>query len=258
MSAARLRIAMGQMLVAPGVPALNLARAEAMIADAAASGATAIVLPETLDLGWTFGAAGGMAEPLPGPHATRLCDTARRYGLVVAAGLTERDGAAIFNSAVLIDADGRIAAIHRKIAELDFARAIYATGSNLGVADTAIGRVGLSICADLWTPVLGLAQGAMGAGILLSPCAWAVPPGFDNETTPYGGEWLASYRAIAEAYAIPVVGVSNVGPVSSGAWSGHSCIGASIAIDSDLSVAGRGPFGANAESLVIAEVTMPG
>ena len=115
-----------------------------------------------------------LAEAIPGKRSMALCAAARQHGLVVAAGLTERDGDAVFNAALLIDADGRITLHHRKIAELDFARAVYATGTTLGVADTAIGRVGLAICADYWAPALGLAQGAMGADILLSPSAWAV------------------------------------------------------------------------------------
>ena len=250
----RLRVAMGQMLVEPGAPQRNLPRALAMIAAAAEKGAQAIVLPETLDLGWAADAAHGMAEPLSGPRSALLCQAARRHGMVVAAGLTERAGGKVYNSAVLIDAGGSIAATHRKIAELDFARKVYAAGSALHVADTAIGKVGLAICADLWTPTLGLAQGAMGAQILLSPAAWAVPPGFDNARTPYGGEWLASYRAIADAYAIPVVGVSNVGPVTSGDWAGYHCIGASLAVNGDGTIAARGPFGN--EALVIAELTV--
>jgi predicted amidohydrolase len=246
---------MGQMLVEPNALESNLIRAESMIADAAARGASAIVLPETLDLGWTDSAAFTMAQPLPGASSALLSAAAARHGIVVAAGLTERAGDRVYNSAVLIDADGEIALIHRKIAELDFAREIYSTGRSCGVADTAIGRVGLAICADLWSPELGLAQGAMGAAILLSPCAWAVPPEFDNAATPYGKEWIASYSAIAEAHAIPVVGASNVGPLSSGAWAGYSCIGASLAVDSDGTIAARGAFGPGAEQLVIAELT---
>ena len=253
-----LTVAMGQMLVEPGRPERNLARAETMIASAAAQGASAIVLPETLDLGWTSHSARDLAQDLPGAYGNTLCAAARRHGLVVAAGLTERDGDRLYNSALLIDADGRIAARHRKIAELDFARAIYATGTTLGVADTMIGRIGLAICADYWTPTLGLAQGAMGAQILLSPAAWAVPPGFDPVQTPYGGEWIASYRTIAAAFRIPVIGVSNVGPVTSGDWAGHSCIGASIAVDADGSVAARGPFGQTAEALILAQVRIGG
>ena len=247
-----LRVALGQMLVIPGAAEANLARAEAMIGEAAQQGAQVILLPEALDLGWTAATAQTMAEPLPGPRAARLSAAARAHGMVVAAGLTERDGTRIYNSAVLIDADGCIVGTHRKIAELDFAREIYATGSTLGVAQTAIGRVGLAICADLWSPTLGQALGAMGAQLILSPTAWAVPPGFDNSDTPYGSEWVASYRAICSSYGIPVVAVSNVGPVTHGAWAGHSCIGASIAIAGDASIAARGPFGAEADSLIIA------
>lgn len=245
---------MGQMLVEPGKDDANLWRAEQMISDAAKAGAAAIVLPETLDLGWTASAAQDLAEPIDGSHCTRLRAAARRSGIVIVAGLTERAGDLIFNSAVLIDADGSLVAVHRKIAELDFAREAYVTGQIPTVADSSIGIVGLAVCADLWTPRIGLELAAMGASILLSPCAWAVPPGFDNTKTPYGLPWIESYRTIAQTYGVPVVGVSNVGPVTSGAWAGYACIGASIAMASDGSVVARGPFGSTASDLIIADL----
>jgi predicted amidohydrolase len=248
------RIAMAQMLVEPGEPGRNLARALAMIADAAARGAQAIVLPETCDAGWTAAAAANQAEPVPGARSAALCAAARAHGIVVAAGLTERSGAAVHNSAVLIDADGTMVATHRKIAELDFARAIYVPGEHLRVAQTAIGCVGLAICADYWRPELGVAQVAMGADVLLSPSAWAVPPGFDNQATPYGAQWIESYRAMIAAGASAVIGVSNVGPVVDGAWAGHACIGASIAMGRGGRIAARGPFGVDAEALVMVDL----
>jgi len=250
------RLAMGQMLVEAGVPEANLARAEAMIAEAAAQGAQVIVLPETLDLGWTAAEAAMLAETIPGERCARLARAAEHHQIMVAAGLTERAGDLVYNSAVLFDRDGRVAATHRKIAELDFARQSYATGTSLGVADTSLGRVGLAICADYWTPTLGLAQAAMGSQILLSPSAWAVPQDFDNARTPYGDEWMASYRTIIDAHDIPIVGVSNVGHITSGGWAGHACIGASIAMGRNGIVAARGPFGARAEALVIVDLEL--
>lgn len=250
------RLAMGQMLVEAGAPEANLARAETMIANAAAQGAQVIVLPETLDLGWTAAEAAIYAEPFPGERSARLARAAEHHQIMVAAGLTERAGDLVYNSAVLIDRDGRVVATHRKIAELDFARQSYATGTSLGVADTSLGRIGLAICADYWTPTLGLAQAAMGAQILLSPSAWAVPHDYDNARTPYGDEWIESYRTIAGAFCIPVIGVSNVGHIRSGAWSGHPCIGASIAMARDGQIAARGPFGASAEALVIVDLKL--
>lgn len=250
----RLKVAMGQMLVEPGKHDANLWRAEQMISDAAKAGAAAIVLPETLDLGWTASAAQDLAQPINGSHCFRLRAAARRSGIVVVGGLTERAGDLIFNSAVLIDADGSLVAVHRKIAELDFAREVYAPGQSPTVAGCSIGRVGLAVCADLWTSRIGLELGAIGASILLSPCAWAVPPGFDNTKTPYGSSWIESYRTIAQAYSVPVVGVSNVGPLTSGGWSGYACIGASVAMGGDGRIVARGPFGPTASDLVFADL----
>jgi len=66
----------------------------------------------------------------------------------VCAGLTERDGPSIFNAAVLIDPAGAVILKHRKLNELDVGHASYDQGDRLGVARTALGTLGLMICAD--------------------------------------------------------------------------------------------------------------
>ena len=246
------KVGMGQLLVVPGEVEANLARAAAMIAEASAAGCDVVVLPETLDVGWTHPRAPQLARPVPGPATDVLCAAAARHGIVVAAGVTERAGDAVFNAAVLITGTGEIALHHRKINELDFAREVYATGSSLAVADTALGRVGIDVCADnsASSVALGHALGLMGARILLSPSAWAVPPDHDNVRDPYGAEWVAPYQELAVRHGMPVVGVSNVGPVVGGAWDGWRCIGASLAIDREGRVAAQAPYGVGAAGLV--------
>ncbi|MCB1126997.1 MAG: hypothetical protein KDM81_10905, partial [Verrucomicrobiae bacterium] len=99
------RLAMVQMRVDGGEPEVNLSRAEARLAEAKAKGADIAVLPETLDLGWTHPSALSGADAIPdGAACQRLRNAARRHGLLVAAGLTERSGDRVFNSAVLVDA----------------------------------------------------------------------------------------------------------------------------------------------------------
>ena len=251
-----LRVGMAQILVTPGAVDENLGRAVAAIEAAGREGCDVVVLPECLDLGWTFPAARDLARPVPGPTSHRLGQAAASAGLMVVAGLTERDGDRIFNSAVLIGADGALLATHRKINELDFARELYSAGTSLQVARTPLGVIGVNICADNAYPALALgrALAAMGAQILLSPCAWAVPPGFDNSVRAYGDEWVTAYGALARETGMPVVGVSNVGPVVGGEWDGWACIGASLAVGSDGEVIRQAPFGEAAESLVVVEV----
>ncbi|MFC8191030.1 carbon-nitrogen hydrolase family protein [Cellulomonas sp. NPDC057328] len=252
------RVGMAQLLVVPGRPEENLDRARAAIGAAASAGCDVVVLPECLDLGWTHASAAALAEPIPGPRVDALAAAAREHGVLVAAGLTERAGAHVHNSAVLISASGELLLRHRKIHELDFARALYTTGGSLAVADTPIGRVGLDICADnsAATTGLGHALGLMGAEILLSPSAWAVPPEHDNTSDPYGAEWEAPYRELATAHDMPVVGVSNVGPVVGGEWDGWRCIGASLAVGRDGRTLRQGPYGEDAAALLVLDVEL--
>ncbi len=258
MSERTLRVGMAQMLVEGGQPEANLRRAAATIREAAARGASIVVLPECLDLGWTHPSARRLAQPVPGPHSDRLVDAAIDGGVFVAAGLVERDGGRLYNAAVLISPDGQILLKHRKINELSIAFDLYETGSSLAVAETPLGRIGLDICADNFSNslALGHALGRMGARLLVSPSAWAVPADHDNLKDPYGGLWLASYAELARLYEMPVIGVSNVGPMDAGVWAGMKCIGASIAVGHDGRLVRQLPYGEAAETLEVVEVTL--
>ncbi len=79
-----------------------------------------------MDLGWTNPSARALAEPIPtGGPCARLRAAALRHRIYVCAGLTERDGERVFNSAVLIDRDGVVRSVHRKLNELDIGQALY-------------------------------------------------------------------------------------------------------------------------------------
>ena len=253
-----LRIGMAQMLVVPGALDENLSRAVAMIHAAAREKCAIVVLPECLDLGWTSATAGELAQPVPGLVSDRLCKAAASTGIIVVAGLTERDGDRLFNAAIIVGADGTILAKHRKVNEMDFARKVYDAGTSLHVVATAHGVIGLDVCADnaFSSLALGRALAAMGAEILLSPCAWAVPPGFDNTARPYGDEWVTAYGALARETGMPVIGVSNVGPIVGGDWDGWRCIGASLAMGSDGEVVVQAPFSDHEEALVTVDIAL--
>src|SRR5947209_5658737 len=109
----KVKIGMGQMLVLGGEPEKNLARAAGMIRRAGAEGCAAVVLPECLDLGWTDPSVRELAQPIPGKNSDLLCQAAREAGILVAAGLTEREGDKFYNSAVLISSEGRLLKKHR-------------------------------------------------------------------------------------------------------------------------------------------------
>jgi predicted amidohydrolase len=247
------RVAMAQMLVEGGEPGVNMARAVARIADAAEMGCDVVVLPECLDLGWTHPSAKEFAEPIPGPRTEQLAEAARRGRVHVVAGLTEQAGDGARNTSVLLAPSGELLLQHSKINLLDIARDVYAPGTSLAVAETSFGVVGIPICADNFGGCLHYSRAliGMGAEIILSPCAWAVPPGFDDEATPYGGLWLDSYGTLARESGVPVIGVSNVGRMTGGPWDGHDCIGRSLAVGRDGEVAAHLPFGVDADCVSV-------
>jgi predicted amidohydrolase len=249
------RVGLGQILVEHGRPDENLARAVDMIGEAAEAGCRLVILPECLDLGWTAAVAPALAEAIPGARSAQLAGAARRCGIHVVAGLTERAGDRVFNSAVLIGPAGELLWKHRKINELDIAPD-YATGDCLGVVRTPIGTIGLAICADNFPDslVFGHALCRMGAQLIASPCAWAVNADHDNDGEPYGDLWEGAYGTLARLYDVTIIGVSNVGPIASGPWQGRKCIGASLAMGPGGRVLARGPYGIAA--LVTTEVTL--
>jgi predicted amidohydrolase len=194
---------------------------------------------------------------IPGGTA---CDTFRqaaaRHGLYVCAGLVERCGERLFNAGLLIDPRGEILLHHRKLHELDFARKLYDTGNRLGVAETPWGPWGLMICSDAFAPglVIGRTLGWMGARLILSPCAWAVPPDHDNTREPYGQLWRESYGPVSREFGCTIAGCSHVGVLEEGAWRGRRCIGNSLVLGPEGQTLAQGPFGQDAECLV--EVTL--
>ncbi len=253
------KIALAQMLVEPGEKQSNLARAETWIAQAAAAGADVVVLPEAMPLGWTHPSARTLADEIPdGESCSRLKRAARANRIHVCAGIIERAGDRLYNSAVLLNRSGEVLIHHRKIHELDFAQELYARGDRLSVANTELGRIGVMICADGFAPGQSISRtlGMMGAKAIFSPCAWAVGPNHDNARNPYGQLWLDNYGPVARHFGLSIVGVSNVGPITAGPWAGRKCIGNSLVIGSDGQEAARGPYGIGAETLLFHQLRM--
>ena len=249
------KIAMAQILVEGGQQKSNLARAVNRIREAADLGCTFIVLPECMDLGWTHPSAHEHAQPIPGAHCQTLSDAASENEIHVVAGLIERDGERLFNSAILIAPNGELLSLHRKINELSIAHDVYSIGDRLTVADTEFGKVAINICADNFgnSQAISHVQARMGARLILSPSAWAVDADHDDEKEPYGKLWLDSYTELARLYDLIIVGVSNVGWLDAGPWSGRKVIGCSLAVGPGGEVLARGPYGDDADALIVVE-----
>ena len=252
------KLAMAQMEVDAGKLDANLDRAEKRIAEAAANKAKIIVLPEVMDLGWTDSSAKTMAYEIPGGKTCRrLRDAAIKNNIYVCAGIVERDKDKTYNAAVIIDPSGKVILAHRKINELDIAHDLYAQGDKLNAVHTSLGTLGLYICADAAAEgnVLSYSLGYMGADIILSPCAWAVPPGFDNKVMPYGDTWRKVYQPVSAKFNLWVVGVSNVGKIEAGPWKNWDCIGSSLVYAPGGKEVLQLPFGAKADTIIYVDIT---
>ena len=149
-------IGIAQWLPIPGEMERNEQTARAAVADLAARGADLVVLPEMWLTGYDPGRLAEhsrrAAQPLDGPLVTRLRMWAREQSVMVCAGtIPELAGSDVYNTAVLIDADGEVLTAHRKVhlyrpGGEDIA---FAAGSSLRVVQTSrLGRVGVLVCFD--------------------------------------------------------------------------------------------------------------
>ncbi len=246
-------------------PAANLATAVARVNQAAARGAGIVCLPElfrTLYLAQRedhdlF----NLAEPVPGPSTEALGKLARDLGIVVIAPLFERRAAGLYhNTAAVIDADGEVKGIYRKMHIPDdpaYYEKFYFTPGDLGFRafDTKAGRIGTLVCWDQWYPEGARLTALQGANLLFYPTAIGWHPA---EKVTYGAQQLDAWRTIQRGHAIAngcwVAAVNRVGlERPDGAGQGLEFWGHSFVCD---------PFGvvvaeaAEEEALLIADVDL--
>ena len=168
----------------------NLAASISGIRSAAAQGARLIVLQE-LHTGVYFCqsedvARFDQAETIPGPSSGQLGKLAAELNVVIVASLFERRAAGLYhNTAVVLDADGRIAGQYRKMHIPDdpgFHEKFYFTPGDLGFMpiDTAVGRLGVLVCWDQWYPEAARLMALAGAELLIYPTAIGWDPRDDN------------------------------------------------------------------------------
>jgi predicted amidohydrolase len=144
------------------------------------AGADLILLPEAWNVGYfNFDRYAEQAEPLDGPTISRLSDAARAAGSWVLAGsIIEQAGEELFNTSVLLDRSGEIAATYRKIHLFGYGsreRALLARGQEVTVVETELGSIGLATCYDLRFPELFRAMVDRGAELFGIVSAWPYP-----------------------------------------------------------------------------------
>lgn len=253
----KFKLALVQMTVVGGNRKANLDHAKALIDEAAAKNADVILLPEAMDLGWTDPSALTEAQAIPGGQTSRvLISLAKKHGVFICSGLIEKDGDKVYNSAIIIDPSGEIILTHRKINELDIGHAYYALGDKLNVCHTPFGTFGLLICADANTnnQIITRSLAYMGADVILSPSSWAVPADHNNAEDPYGSLWENAYMPVAKDFAVWIASTSNVGKMTAGPWKNWNGIGCSLVIDPNGEIAMKGPYGADADTILYVNI----
>jgi len=203
-------------------PDANLKQAVAKVSEAAAAGARLVCLPELFRSQYFAQredpALFDLAEPVPGPSTEALGKAAKQAGVVVIVPVFERRAAGLYhNSAAVIDADGRVLGIYRKMHIPDdpaYYEKFYFTPGDLGFRafDTRVGRIGTLVCWDQWYPEGARLTALQGANVLLYPTAIGWHP---KEKATHGAQQLDAWRTIQRSHAIAngcyVAAVNRVG-----------------------------------------------
>lgn len=184
------RIAVGQLTSGADVDD-NLAACARLCVQAKERGASLLVLPENFAfMGRGDGETAKMMEPLDGPLFQRFAALARTHGLWVAfGGFPEKhDETRAHNAHVVVDDQGVVRSVYRKIHLFDVdigvsqyrESAAIAPGAELVVADSPVGKLGLTVCYDLRFPELYGALARRGAEVLLVPAAFTLTTGKEH------------------------------------------------------------------------------
>ena len=158
------------------------------------------------------------AEPIPGPSTEFFGQLAKQYGVVIVTSLFERRAPGLYhNTAVVLEKDGTIAGMYRKMHIPDdpgYYEKFYFTPGDLGFhpIKTSLGKLGVLVCWDQWYPEAARLMALQGAQLLIYPTAI----GFDPNDTPDEQErqrmaWQTVQRGHAVANGLPVVTVNRVG-----------------------------------------------
>jgi N-carbamoylputrescine amidase len=200
----------------------NLAKATARIEEAAKNGAQVVCLPELFQSQYFCQREDTqnfeLAEAVPGPTTEALSRVAQKSKVVIVAPLFERRAAGVYhNTAAIIDADGKIAGVYRKMHIPDdpaYYEKFYFTPGDLGFRafNTEAGRIATLICWDQWYPEGARLSALHGAVILFYPTAIGWHPA---EKAANGEAQRDSWRTIQRGHAIAngiyVAAVNRVG-----------------------------------------------
>ena len=199
--------------------AANIARAEGLVRKAAAAGAQVILLPELFE-GHYFCKDQHpeflkLAVPVEENSAlARMCEVAAELKVVLPISVYERANQALFNTVVIVDADGRKIGKYRKSHIPDgpgYTEKYYFSPGDTGfkVWATAYARIGVGICWDQWFPEAARCMALAGAELLFYPTAIGSEP--PNPEWDSARHWQRAMQGHAASNLVPVVAANRVG-----------------------------------------------
>jgi N-carbamoylputrescine amidase len=158
------------------------------------------------------------AETIPGHSTDTFGELAKELGVVIVLSLFEKRAAGLYhNTAVVLEKDGSIAGIYRKMHIPDdpaYYEKFYFTPGDLGFnpIDTSVGRLGVLVCWDQWYPEAARMMALSGAEVLIYPTAigWESSDS-DEEKQRQLEAWITVQRGHAIANGVPVISVNRTG-----------------------------------------------
>ena len=187
----------------------NLAKAAALVREAARAGANIICLPELFRAQYFCQreehALFDTAESIPGPSTALLSKVAAEEKVVLIASLFERRAAGLYhNTAAILEADGSLSGVYRKMHIPDdplYYEKFYFTPGDLGfkAMQTSQGAIGTLICWDQWYPEAARITALRGAETLFYPTAIGWHPA---EKAEFGEAQYDAWQIMQRAHAI--------------------------------------------------------
>jgi N-carbamoylputrescine amidase len=198
----------------------NIARAEALVRQAARDGAQVILLQELFETPYFCIEQDSrhlrLATPLAQSAAVaRMREVARELQVVLPVSFFERAGNATFNSIAIVDADGQVLGVYRKSHIPNgpgYQEKTYFAPGDTGfrVWPTRYGRIGVAICWDQWFPEAARIMALQGAELLLYPTAIGTepPPALPVNSR---GHWQRTQQGHAAANLMPLIASNRHG-----------------------------------------------
>jgi N-carbamoylputrescine amidase len=201
----------------------NMQRAEKLVRGAAKSGANIVLLQELFETPYFCQQEKyeylKLAKPLNENRAVKHFQSiAKELSIVLPISFFEKVSNTAFNSAAIIDADGKILGVYRKTHIPDghcYEEKFYFTPGDTGfkVWQTAFGKIGLGICWDQWFCESARIMALLGAEILLYPTAIGSEPILKKDSQPH---WQIVMQGHSAANIIPLIASNRIGTEKEG------------------------------------------